>query len=187
MRHEAGKPRWSMPEIKWSKLVVPLLLILGIGLVAGMPYIQENFLREKGCPGHWHATFRVFDEDEELRFQHPRFDMASMSMRTHLHQPDDAKMHLEGGCADMGDFFGAMGMRLRGDSLRLDDELHEGRSIANEGNLTWRFFVTDETGNWTERPDLPSYQAKDGQRILLTYGDLGDEAIAAQQERVPRP
>lgn len=184
---EANKPRFRKPDIPWKKATLPVLLILGIGLVVGMPYVQENYLTDKGCPGHWHASFKVYDEGQELNFQHPRFEMNPMPMRGHLHQPNDWKMHLEGGCLTVSGFFDNMGMDLTRDSLQLDNELHGGRVLAVEGNNTLGFFVGLSNGTWIEKPDLPSYQPKDGERILVTYGTWTDEELKRWQERVPDP
>ena len=167
------------------KAAVPVgLVLLGSGIAFGFYWTATH---QPDCPGHWHATYLVFDEGEQLSFQHPRFDMRSMSMRTHIHQPKDYLMHLEAGCADVSEFFDAMGMDLRRDSFELDKELHEGRTLANEGNLTLRFFMAPFNGTWQEMPGLPSYQPHDGDRFLITYGNLLPEEIARQQEAVPQP
>ena len=36
-------------------------------------------------------------------------------------------------------------------------------------------------------PTLPSYQPRDGDRFLITYGNATVEEIAGQQARVPLP
>lgn len=126
------------------KAAVPVVLVLlGSGIAFGFYWTATH---QPDCPGHWHATYKVFDEGEELSFQHPRFDMRSMSMRTHIHQPKDYLMHLEAGCADVAEFFDAMGLELRRTSLELDEELHDGKTLANQGNMTLRFFMAPSNG-----------------------------------------
>lgn len=186
-RYEANKPRFQMPAIPWKSFAIPAAVILGVGLVAGMPYVQENYLLDKGCPGHWHASFRVYEDGEPLSFQHQRFDMRYMGMAGHLHQSNDWKMHLEGGCLTVSGFFDNMGMDLARDSFELDKELHGGRVLETEGNQTLGFFLGLANATWIEKPDLPSYQPKDGERILITYGTWTTEELKSWQERVPDP
>ena len=186
-RFETNQPRFKRPDIPWKKFAIPVLVVLGIGLVAGMPYVQDNYLTDKGCPGHWHASFQVYDEGEKLSFNHPRFDMNPMPMRGHLHQPNDWKMHLEGGCVTVGDFFDNMGMDLRRDSLTLDSELHGGKVLRDDGNMTLGFYVGLTNGTWIEKPDLPSYQLKDGERMLITYGIVTEDELRRQQDAIPDP
>ncbi len=167
------------------KAIIPAVVLLaGSGIAFGFYWTATH---APDCPGHWHATYQVFDEGEQLSFQHPRFDMRSMSMRTHIHQPKDYLMHLEAGCADVSEFFDDMGMDLRQTSFELDEELHEGQKLQNEGNLTLRFFMAPSNGTWQEMPGLPSYQPRDGDRFLITYGNLLPEEIARQQQAVPQP
>ncbi|MHB1260193.1 MAG: hypothetical protein ACYC2H_00610 [Thermoplasmatota archaeon] len=167
------------------KAALPVGLVLLVSSIAFGFYWTAT--HKPDCPGHWHATYQVFDEGEQLSFQHSRFDMRSMSMRTHIHQPKDYLMHLEAGCADVSEFFDDMGMDLKRSSFELDKELHDGKTLANEGNLTLRFFVASSNGTWQERPDLPSYQPRDGDRFLITYGNYTPEEIARQQAAVPQP
>lgn len=165
------------------KAGVPVaLVLLGSGIAFGFYWTATH---QPDCPGHWHATYKVFDEGEELSFQHSRFDMRYMSMRTHIHQPKDYLMHLEAGCADVSEFFDAMGLELRRTSFELDEELHDGETLANQGNMTLRFFMAPTNGTWQEMPNLPSYQPLDGDRFLITYGNATIEEIARQQALVP--
>jgi hypothetical protein len=171
---------------KLVALSVGVLLVLaggvwGVNQLAGL--VPDN-----ACKFHEHATFRVFDRGQELGFQHPRFDMRHMAMRAHLHQPNDYQIHLEGGCADVAEFFGLMGMEIRPGHLRLDQELHGGGALADDGNDTLRFYLYHEVeGNWTwqEYDGLLGHQLRDRQRMLITYGNLTDEEVAYQQSRVP--
>lgn len=184
-QHHAEQERRTRPGRLLRKAIVPLaVLLVGSGVAYGFYYTSTH---APECPGHWHATYQVFDNGTALDFQHPRFDMRSMSMRTHIHQPKDYLMHLEGGCANVSEFFQDMGMRLRQTSFRLDEQLHEGMTLANEGNMTLHFYVAPSNGTWQEVPDLPSYQPRDGDRILISYGNPSTDEIARQQATVPMP
>lgn len=167
--------------------VVAVLLLAG----AGYGYTSlSSSLDEKSCKFHDHATFRVVDEDEVLRFVHPRFDMDRMAMRAHLHQRDDATLHLEGGCANVQEVFGLMGMKIKPGYLKLDQELHDEKELVDEGNRTLRFFLYHEVDDqmvWEEDPRLLGHQLRDGQRLLVIYGNHTDEEITQYQAMVPQP
>lgn len=158
------------------------------GVVWG--YVEvDSKLEAKGCNFHEHATFRVVDEGQVLSFKHPRFDMSNMAMKAHLHQPNDSQIHLEGKCASVDDFFSLMGMKIEPGLLQLDHELHGGKVLEDEGNRTLRFFLYHETPDdwkWEEYPGLLDHQLRDGQRMLVIYGEYTDEEITAFQDQVPR-
>lgn len=184
-QHLAQAQRRGRPGRLARKAILPVaILVLTSGVAFGFYWTATH---APDCPGHWHATYKVYDNGTELSFQHSRFDMRSMSMRTHIHQPKDYLMHLEGGCASVSEFFDAMGMDFRRSSFELDKELHDGMTLANEGNLTLQFYVQNGNSTWQERPDLPSYQPHDGDRILISYGNPTPDEIARQQASVPQP
>lgn len=168
------------------------ILIGVIVLVAGGVWAVNKVgdaTRGETCDWHEHSSFRIFDQGEELSFRHPKFDMQGgpMPMKAHMHQPNDYTFHLEYGCSDTEEVFSYLGMDLEPDSLRLDNQLHEGRVLRNDGNLTLKFYLMTPDGNWSLFPELPGHQLRDQQRVLISYGDESPEEIAAQQARVPKP
>ena len=169
-------------RVKLAAVGVAAIIVLSGG-VWGASKLAS--LGPEKCNFHEHASFRVFDEGQQLSFQHPRFDMRNMAMKAHMHQPNDYQVHLEGGCANVKTFFSLMGMSLKPGYLKLDTELHVGKVLRDEGNLTLRFFLMTPDGNWTEKPDLPNHQLRDQQRALITYGNLTFEEIARQRGLVP--
>lgn len=163
------------------------LLVLLAGGAWGLSKLSD--LGPEECRFHEHATFRVYEHDEELGFKHSRFDMRNMAMRAHLHQPNDYLVHLEGACASVADFFSLMGMKLEPGYLRLDKELHDGRELRDDGNNTLQFYLYHNVeGNWTWEPyqDLPRHQLRDQQRMLAAYGNYTSEEVSIMQARVPQ-
>lgn len=174
---------------KLSALAVGAIIVLS-GAVWGFTALAD-VLRGPECEQigfHEHTTFYVFDEGERLRFVGERFDLDPMPMRAHLHQPNDYMLHLEGDCATMREAFAFMGMDLQKGRLRLDQETHGGKVLEDNATHTLRFFLYSPEGEaWSEFPELPGHQGRQGERILITYGDLTDEEIAGQQAQVPPP
>lgn len=174
------------------------LALVAVVLMAGIVWAAPRILKigERPCSWHEHATFRVFVRGEQLSFQHPKFDMGGpgkpglLPMRAHLHQPDDYTLHLEGACATTSDFFGFVDATLKRESFKLDPYLHNATLLNNEGDRMLRFFLfLPEPGNgtWVEKPDLPGHQPRNGQRILITYGNETASQIQDEQARVPPP
>lgn len=126
---------------------------------------------------------------KDLNWTHPKFDIQPRGvfpLKAHLHQPNDWKLHVEVECTTMTQFFGYMGVQLHAGHLKLDTIHHEGETYADAGAEKLRFFLQDQ-GVWGERPDLPSVQARDGQRMLITYGASDAAEIEAQKARVKNP
>lgn len=172
--------------LKMTALVVGVLLALSGG-VWGVSQLSDLTAKES-CNFHEHATFRVVDEGQVLSFQNPRFDMQHMAMRAHMHQPNDYQIHLEGGCATVREFFSLLGARLEPGELTLDDTLHDGKVLRDDGNRTLQFHLyrdVDGNSTWTPFPGLADHQLRNGQRMLVAYGNYTDEQLAVLQSRVP--
>ncbi len=176
------------------------ILVGSAGVVWGLVYLsglgEDCALEEL----HEHATFYVYDNGTRVRFQHPKFDMEGpgeaglLPSKVHMHQPNDYQVHLEFGCATMGQFFGYMGAEFEEGRFQLDDVVNGGKVLEDEGNMTLRYFLfmpdedrSKHNGTWIEKPDLPSHQGRDCQRMLITFGELTDAMIAEQQKSVPAP
>lgn len=172
------------------KLVALALAVLVVmaGGVWAVSKLTSVFHAE--CQFHEHASFRVAVEGDVLSFQHKKFDMQGgpMPMRAHLHQPNDYQIHLEGSCADVGDFFSFMGMKLKPGYLKLDDVMHDGRELREDGNNTLRFYLYHDVGGngtWEPYEGLIGHQPRDQQRMLVAYGNYTQEEVASLQARVP--
>lgn len=173
--------------LKLAALGIAAILVLAGG-VWGVSKLAS--LGPAECRFHEHATFRVVVDDRELSFKHNEFDMRGgpMPMRAHLHQPDDAKIHLEGGCADVQTFFSFMKVKVGPDHLKLDDVLHGGRDLRPDANNTLQFYLYHPVaGNWTweEYPNLLDHQLRDKQKMLVTYGNYTTDELSMFQARVP--
>lgn len=192
----AAKRRRELPARAAKTAAVGLAVAL---VLAGGAWAVPKLLGSGSddCLWHEHATFRVFVNGEELRFQHSSFEMQRrgtpglLPMKSHLHQPNDSLVHLEGACASVATFFEYMGMDLDRDSLRLDTIVHNGSAYASGPDGKLQFFLFEPAsagateGAWRERPDAPSLQLRQDQRLLVTFGNLTAENIATQQGTVP--
>lgn len=184
-----GEQRRELPK----KITVALVAVLALGgIVAGANYVINERLAQlpsgPTCPGHNHATFRIFVRGEELEFQNNAFDLSQSDyMRAHLHVPDDHTLHLESGCMTWKDFTLRTldGTQIRPGYLKLDNVVHGGAEYRDSGNETLRFFVRNTEGEWSPKPDLLDYQPRDGEKILISFGSEDEEALRQQMARVP--
>lgn len=142
---------------------------------------------------HEHASYAVYVRNSSVSWNFPEFGFPrSGRLAGHLHLPAEHTIHLEGGtehCTTFGRFFAnALKSRLTPELLILDEEVHGGTSYADgENGDELRFFLKKKGDNWTETPDLPHYQPRDGDYMLVTYGAKSDGEIAWQQARIAPP
>ncbi len=174
-----------------KRAAIPAIVVLVIAGFAAAIYINENVIEEK-CPAHDHATMHTYVDGERISFQHPQLDLnGDMRMRFHLHQSDDEVWHLEGGCTDIEKAFRELHVGLSEKQIVLEgvhEQLGQAGTYKEEGNKTLEMYLYED-GNWTKKDigDMLGFQARDGHRILLTYGENDEEEVARMQAQVPPP
>lgn len=182
--------------LKNAALVVVVVLVLA-GAVYGVNKLNTLAPSCALQSSHEHATFYIYDNGELLHFKHPKFNMQGSGVgvlpgKMHMHQPVDDQLHLEFGCGPFGQFFDYTGMELRPGYLKLDEELHGGKVLQDQGNQTLKMYLFEPDmdnvplGNWTLKPDLHKHQLRDCERALITYGNQTDQQIE-QQRAATRP
>jgi hypothetical protein len=200
MKAGAGRGR------KW----MPLLIVLGlVGMVsAGFAY---NVYKQTRCPGHWHASFTVVVDGERVDFTHPGFQFEgagqpglnnNMPLSSHIHRGDDYEWHFEPNpsrCQGFGQVTQFVGMHLERDRLTLgghhasiplgDTGRMQGGEYVVEGNKTLRAFHQVDGEAWKEIGigDLLDRQLRDGERILIMYGDHTPEQVRQFKDSAPAP
>ena len=178
--------RKSLPtKLLKQGLVTGAVLVVLAGAAYGF-----TLLPEKPRTVHWHPTWEVYAEGENVRWTSDDFDMSSTRSRMHFHLPDDNTIHAEGpeNRLRLGTLFTTMGGELSDTTLGIP----EGTSKpgAYETNVTHRVrvFVQPPEGAWQElESGFADYSFEEGARVLVTYGDLTPERIAQQQESVQAP
>lgn len=139
---------------------------------------------------HWHAAWEMYAWDEESQsyrhfdFNNPAYDLQSgtafaSSSSYHLHTDgragDDDIVHLEFKPPPfpVWRFFEGMTVEISKSSVKLDD-LHGGERYRENDTHEWRLFVQKLEGEWHEEPKFEDYNMKDGDRVLVTFGNPED-------------
>jgi len=138
---------------------------------------------------HWHANWKVYVDGEPVRFTDRQFDMSMAKSRIHFHLPDDAKLHLEGpdNRLTLLDLFHSP---LKGDisdtKLILPTGSTRPGSFENDANMRLQAYYKPLKGNWTQiESDIASHSMTDGEKVLVSFGNMSAEQILAQQDSIP--
>lgn len=126
---------------------------------------------------HAHADFKVFIEGKEISFNKSSFDVANQYIHLHLNNPNgDKVIHVEGmENLTLGTFFESLGMKFNASCFVLDT----GESYCSTLQKRIRFFV-----NGNENFQFDFYEPLNLNRILITYGNDGEEEIMQQMANV---
>ncbi|MEK6976045.1 MAG: hypothetical protein AABY18_06855 [Candidatus Thermoplasmatota archaeon] len=197
--HAKQQSRKDAPVRMARKAIVPGIIILVIAaIVAGFYFTAKN---QGECPDHWHATFDVYVQDDNgtaqrISFRHPDFDLSrNTPMRSHMHQRDGKnQFHFEQGaqCVGVEEAFGYVDVELNANSMTLQGAhaaLGQEGTYREEGNKTLEAYVQSPSGEW-RHPSVKSildYQLKDGESILILYGNYTDEQVAQFQAAMALP
>ncbi len=175
------------------KAIVPGLIILVVaGIGAGMYFTAQN---AGECPGHWHATFHVYVDDDRISYGAYNLENQRTPLSHHLHSGDDAKVHFEpptGGCIGFSEFLSKVDTRVTSDSLRLDgihEDMRQGGTFTSDGNRTLHIFHAPDGDNWKSisASALNKRQLLDGERVLIAFGEYSEAQIEMMQNAVPYP
>lgn len=187
--HAKQQARKDAPAKLARKAIVPAIVILVIaGISAGFYFTAKS---QGECPGHWHATFDVYVQQDDgtakkMSFRHPDFDLNRQTpFRAHMHQGDGKnQFHFEQGgqCVGVQEAFSYVDVDLRSSSITFDGDhvsLGQDGTYRESGNKTLEVYIASPTGEW-RHPSVRSildYQLKDGESILITYGNFTDAEI----------
>jgi hypothetical protein len=192
------RARRALPQYKWYIVgAIVLVAIVAAALLYKGPPI-ERF-------AHEHASYMIYVQGEPVSFAHPAYDISSVSERVHMHineQGGGAIWHLEArfpnGIPDlsMRRIFSYYGLDFGVGHLRLDTaDNHNGSEFRDQGNQTWQVLVSKllpDAKNATVRDsfrpltgDYTAYTPRDGDKILITYGDPTPDELLRQEASIP--
>ncbi len=180
------------PLVKYR---TPIIIVLAWAAVMAFQYGQATGAIEAGeeCPGHWHAGYAVFIDDQRLSFN-PGLDAAWGDANTspasgfHIHG-DDGILHAHPGaerCIPLGEMMEKLDVDVFQDRV----EVGAPHRITGtfETNDTHEFVVYHRPWGddaWTRVANVPNLldeQPADGDQILFTYVEKGDDATVTQQQ-----
>lgn len=153
---------------------------------------------------HHHAGFALFTGGERIGFLDPAYDLGTLGPApVHMHTvgtDEEGLWHLEGrfpaGTPDLtlAGILAHFGITFRPGSLALDrSALHDGTTWTDHGpDHAWGVHVSSGKGTQRQpfqavRGDATLYQPRDGDRVLITYGDADPARLAREQAEVPTP
>lgn len=163
-------------------IAIPLLLVIAGGayaLLAVPPPLD---------PIHIHATFHLYADGERVRFEDPAFDLTTRGfLEAHVHVGEPDVLHIEGPPGAPLDTIlrFALGVDLAADRILLDDAVHNGTRLEAGAVAPIRLFVATPHETWHESDARAAYVPADRDRLLLTFGALSGEDLAAWETAVP--
>ncbi len=149
-------------------IVTALVLGYNLGLYTfsgALGYDLPNHTATFNGPVHVHADFRLYIDDERIRFTDKKYQSDEkhiLDAAQHFHDGNDEVVHRHANNATLADFFHSIGVTLTDTCLTLDTGTAHCTNATNQLLL----FV-----NGTPVPDIISYQTAEKDRILLYYGD----------------
>jgi hypothetical protein len=177
------------------KLIVPAIIVLVLAaIVFAMVRWNQQF---DDCPGHWHSTMKVYADGNEVTFDAYNLENKNLPMAYHMHQGDARwKWHFEpqGGaeCIPFSTPSRAIDMRVSAGKLTFGGE-HAGmpwagEHVANETH-TLQIFHEPPGESWSTltAKQLNNRQLKDGERLLILFGNYTDDEIESLKASVPSP
>lgn len=188
-----------------SVLVWTAVAVIAVGAVAALAYWSRESAPCTPTGGHEHAAFGVFVHNESVTWTSPAFNFPRAgSLAGHIHQPASQTIHMESprDCITLGSFFSrTLQSDLSANEIQLDTVVHDGATYSEGDGGQLRFFLgtpppdwdpargylPPSAVEWTEVPDLSGHQPRDGQYLLVTFGDESDEAIRQQQLSIAVP
>ena len=169
--------------VKWGGVGVAALVLVG-GVAFGL-----SLGPEKPATVHWHPTWEVFVNGENVLWANPRFDMQFMGGTTHFHQPDDATIHAEGRTDRLylNRLLNSVGGEISDNQVVLPQGASISGTFATNETDQLRVFIQPDGEDWREvESGFADLKFGDKMRVLVTYGHATDEEIKTQQESVKR-
>lgn len=180
------RARWAERKSQLGKIA------LGIAVIAALAGTAYGFslLPEQPKNVHWHPTWEVYIDDQNVRWEGRQFDMSTMGSGIHFHQPNDNVVHAESRSDRLT--LGSLFVRLRGeindDSLTIPSQAFPSGAFQANESARLKVFAQDPGEEWREiMGDFPSVALADKARILVTFNPSSERAILEQQIAVAEP
>lgn len=141
---------------------------------------KEKEVSSSGTPVHEHADFKVYIEGKPIDFTQSKYQSTpenDLNPDVHLHDGVGTVVHKHRSGITLGDFFKSLKMELTKGCLRLDT----GEAYCSGPANTLKIWVN---GQPSEKFD--TFEWKDGDRILISYGSETTTALQAQMDSVTR-
>ena len=161
-------------------------------LVSAIAVTQTTGIGQKDCPGHWHASFQVYVDDEIVNMaptsaqnpDAPGFHMHGNDNLMHTHPAAPRCIPLDDALASLNIDASSRGIDI-GPLPGADRSSTQGDHTTGE-DKELAIYHQPWQGEWRQvSTSFLKEQIGNGDRLLITYGALDDETIARQQAAVP--
>lgn len=172
-----------------KKFRVPIVIVILWAAIVGFQVAQaQGVIGEFGedCPGHWHAGYSVWIEDEQLSFN-PQLNPAwadqgaQPAVGFHLHD-GSGNMHMHPGerCIPFGSISEKLNVEVR--DGRMVVEAPHGPQGTYEDNETHEVVVYHQPWgeDWRKVGNIDSFMGKqvgNGDRVMVAYLDPSAESL----------
>ena len=186
---------------------VPLLIILGLVVVVGSGF-GYTVWKQGRCPGHWHSTYAVYVNDRAVSFDNPEFTIEGnsdeFSLRNHIHTGSPDTWHWEPKpqrCLEFKDAAELIDLELPDEDTLILSGTHDQIQFAGSTDHQGGTYVANATHKLTiyhkvvgspwetlTASELNDRQPRDGERILILFGNYSDDRVSQLQAglRVPK-
>lgn len=186
-QHAKQSARKGAPIKLARKAIVPAIIVLVIaGISAGFYFTSKQ---QAECPGHWHAAYGVFVNNETVSYANPGLHAVAYGSTGHDHHihGDDGIYHFHPAalrCISTTDMMDKLGVEVQGATMTLGPEHGDlSGTYAPAGNATLQIWHQPYGKDWRQVTwaAIDERQLGDGDRILFTYGDVDAGMLAYQQ------
>ncbi len=165
-------------------------LYLAAGLLVGaLAILAIRFVSYNPQHAHYHANHAVFINGERQQFKGQQYyqevslcathDTLTPPARAHMHNQENSVVHVHHEAVTWGQFFANLGWAIGPDFIRTDDRL---LGPADDGQLHVLLNGDDLTGITS----IANKVIQDTDRLLVSYGQPGDEELRRQYQAVPK-
>ena len=123
---------------------------------------------------HEHASILVIIHGDTFDFSGPSYQ--TQNNWIHFENRDGATIHRHASNVTLGYLFESLSIGLTDECFVFPNGV---RSFCTDDRYSLKFYVNEESV-----PDITGYVARDGDRVLISYGSESDEEIDAQLRRL---
>lgn len=121
---------------------------------------------------HLHAGFATYINNKKIGLSQQKYQVRAQ----HVHVEDGIGevIHIHAKGIRLGHFLSSIGFKLTGDCITTDTE-----NFCTEGKSSLKFYINGKRNN-----DFESYEIKDMDKILISYGSESDAELKKQIDSV---
>ena len=184
-KREKYSDKISREKLKFKLIAIGVIAGVAVVLgITGYMFYQNTFVGKQNAPGappgagilggeHEHAAMNVMIFGDRFDFSSPAYQVKS----TYIHFEDNngETIHRHAANVTMGYLFDTLKIKLTDDCYIFPDK----REFCTNNDYSLKFFLNHEP-----KKSLSDYSLKQGDRILISYGNENSTKIDEQLARV---